>query len=103
VAVDNRHEDDEVAEKHFEVELPEEVLLGFGWEEGEVPRRVREALLMELLRLDKLSEAQAANMLCLDRRELLEMMGRYRVPAIRMSREALQQELTQGFWQSGNA
>jgi hypothetical protein len=103
VSVDNRHEDDEVAEKRFEVELPEEVLLGFGWAEGEVPRRVREALLMDLLRLDKLSEAQVADMLCLDRWELLEMMGRYRIPAIRMSREALQQELTQGFWQSGNA
>jgi hypothetical protein len=103
MSVDNRHEDNEVAEKRFEVELPEEVLLGFGWAEGEVSRRVREALLMDLLRLDKLSEAQAADMLGLDRWELLEMMGRYRVPAIRMSREALQQELTQGFWQSENA
>jgi hypothetical protein len=42
-------------------------------------------------------------MLCLDRWELLEMMGHYRIPAIRMSRQTLQQELTQGFWQSGNA
>jgi hypothetical protein len=67
VSVDHRHGDNEVAEKRFEVELPEEVLLGFGWEEGEVPRRVREALLMDLLRLDKLSEAQAADLLCLDR------------------------------------
>lgn len=39
-----------MAEKRFEVELPEEVLLGFGWEEGEVPRRVREALLMNAIR-----------------------------------------------------
>jgi len=45
-------------------------------------------------RCAQLSEAQAAALLQLDRWELLEMMGRYRVPAIRMSQEELQQELT---------
>jgi hypothetical protein len=41
-----------VADKQFEVELPEAVLACFGWQEAEVPRKVREALVMELLRLD---------------------------------------------------
>jgi hypothetical protein len=82
-----------VSEKHFEVDLPEEVLAGFGWQEAEVPHRVREALVMELVRLDRLSEAQAAAYLGLNRWELLETMGRYRVPAIRMSPEELKQEL----------
>jgi len=82
-----------VAEKHFEVELPEEVLAGFGWQESEVPGRVREALVMELIRLDQISEAQAAEFLGLNRWDLLEVMGRYRIPAIRMSPEELKQEL----------
>ncbi|HKN01744.1 MAG TPA: UPF0175 family protein [Candidatus Binataceae bacterium] len=82
-----------MAEKNFHVSLPQEVVGGFGWNESEVPSRVREALVMELLRLDKLSEAQAATILGLARWELLEVMGRYDVPAVRMSREELDREL----------
>ncbi len=83
-----------MTEKLFNVELPDEVLSAFGWQEAEVPHRVREALVMELLRLDRLSEAQAAEFLGLDRWELLETMGRHRVPAIRMRTEDLKRELT---------
>ena len=82
-----------MADKHFEVVLPDEVLSGFGWQDSEVPRRVREALVMELVRLDRLSEAQAAKALDLDRWELLEIMGRYHVPVIQMSPEELKQEV----------
>jgi hypothetical protein len=81
-----------MAEKRFEVDLPDEVLAGFGWQE-EVPSRLRETLIMELLRLDQLSEAEAAELLNLDRGELLEVMGRYRVPAVRMSLEELRREV----------
>lgn len=84
-----------MAGKRFEVELPDEVLAGFGWQEGEVPDRMREAMVMELLRRDRISEAEAAAILDLDRRELLDVMGLYQVPAIRMSREELQRELRQ--------
>ena len=59
-----------------------------------MPHRVREALVMELVRLDRFSEAQAAEFLGLSRWELLEAMGRYRVPAIRMRQEDLTRELT---------
>ena len=82
-----------VADKDFQVSLPQEVIGGFGWEDSDVPRRVREALVMDLLRLDRLSEAQAANILGLARWELLELMGRYDVPAVRMSTEDLDREL----------
>jgi hypothetical protein len=75
------------------VELPDEVLDAFGWPEADLPHRVREALVMELVRLDRLSEAQAAAVLGLNRWELLETMGRYRVPAIRMRPEDLKREL----------
>ena len=82
-----------MAEKRFEVDLPDEVLAGFGWQEEEVPSKLRETLVMELLRLDQLSEAEAAELLNLDRGELLEVMGRYRVPAVRMSLEELRREV----------
>ncbi|HXH08430.1 MAG TPA: UPF0175 family protein [Alphaproteobacteria bacterium] len=81
-----------MADKRFEVELPEEVLAGFGWQEAEVPHKVREALVMYLLQQDQLSEAQAAELLHLDWWELLELMGHYCVPAIRMSPEELKRE-----------
>jgi hypothetical protein len=82
-----------VNEKHFEVELPEAVLTGFGWQEAEVPQRVREALVMELLRLERLSETEAANFLGLNRRELLATMGRYHVPVTQLSQEELKEEM----------
>ena len=82
-----------MADRHFSVELPEDVLAGFGWQEAEVPYRVREALVMELVRLGRLSEARAAEFLGLNRWELLDTMGRYRVPVIRMSPDELGREL----------
>lgn len=78
-----------MAEKRFEVDLPDAVLTGFGWQEDEVHSRLRETLVMELLRLDQLSEVDAAALLSLDRGDLLEVMARYRVPAVRMSLEEL--------------
>jgi hypothetical protein len=83
-----------MADKDFQVSLPSEVVGGFGWKDSEVPSRVREALVMELLRLDRISEAQAAAILALTRFELIEMMGRYDVPAVRMSLDELDGELT---------
>jgi len=77
-------EENPMAEKRFEVSLPEEVLEGFGWEESEVAGKLREALVMELLRRDDVTEAQAADLLQLDRWDLLETMRRYQVSAIRM-------------------
>jgi Uncharacterised protein family (UPF0175) len=82
-----------VADKDFQVSLPPEVVGGFGWDESEVPRRVREALVMDLLRLDRLSEGEAARILKLARWELLELMGRYDMPAVRMNVDDLDREL----------
>src|SRR5438132_945385 len=90
-----------MADKRFEVELPEEVLACFGWQDADVPRKVREALVMELLRLDQLSEAQAAALLGLDRWGLLETMGRYRVPAVRLSVDELKRDLAQELRRGG--
>ena len=82
-----------MVDKRFEVSLSESLLHEFGWQDAEVPARVREALVMDLLRLDRISEAQAAELLELDRWALLDLMGRYRVPAVSLSPEELRQEL----------
>ena len=82
-----------MVEKTFSVTLPDYILPGFGWQESEAPYRIREALVMELLRLDRISEAEAAESLDLDRWQLLTVMGRYRVPAIRITRDELKDEL----------
>jgi Uncharacterised protein family (UPF0175) len=50
-------------EKRFEVVLPEEVVTAFGWAEGEISVRVREALVMELLRQHVISQGKAAELL----------------------------------------
>ena len=84
-----------MADKHFEIDLPEELLAGFGWHDTEVPHKVLEALVMALLRLDQLSETQAAALLHVDRWDLLETMGRYRAPAVRLSQDELKRELAQ--------
>ena len=80
-------------EKQFKVSLPDVLLAEFGWPEAEVSDRVREALVMDLVRLDRISEAQAAELLELDRWALLNVMGRYKVPALHIKPENLKQEL----------
>lgn len=85
-----------MVEKRFRISLPEELLSELGWRDTEVPHRVREALVMDLVRLDKVSEATAAKLLGLDRWTLLETMGKHHVPAVRMSPGQLRKELRKG-------
>ena len=42
-------------DERVEVELPKEVLAGFGWQEADVPKKLRETLMMKLLRQHILS------------------------------------------------
>ena len=83
-----------MVEKTFAVTLPDYVLPRFGWHESEAPYRIREALVMELLRLDRVTESEAAETLGLDRWELIATMGRYEVPAIRITPDELRDELS---------
>ncbi len=83
-----------MVDRNYAVTLPDYVVEEFGWEQSEAPLRIREALIMELLRLDRISEADAAASLGMDRWELLETMGRYKVPAIRLTPDELKAELT---------
>ena len=81
-------------EKRFKMTLPEEMVAVFGWAEDEVPARVREVLVMALLRRHAVSQRKAAELLKLSLRDLFEVMGRYKVPTIDLTPEELQHELT---------
>jgi len=82
-----------VADKHFEIDLPEEVVEWFGWQDAEVPSRMRETLVMELLRRHAISQGKAAALLGISRWDIFEVMGRYQVPAIDLTAEELKEEL----------
>ena len=64
----------------------------FGWNESEVPSRVREALVLELLHSTGCPKSKL-RAFGESRWELLELMGRYDGAAIRMSTEKLDREL----------
>jgi predicted HTH domain antitoxin len=87
------HKEHAVADKHFEVDLPEEVVEWFGWQDKEVPDRMREALVMELLRRHVISQGKAAELLGISRWDVFDVMGRYQVPAIDLTAEELKEEL----------
>ena len=83
-----------MAEKSYSVTLPDFIPTSFGWNEPDIPSRIRETLVMELLRMDRITEADAALALDLDRWELFDLMGLYQVPAIRITPEELVTELS---------
>ena len=75
-----------MVDKSYAVALPDYILDCFGWKESEAPQRIREALLMELLRLDRLTEAEAAEALDLDS---VATLGRHgKIPGARYSDDA---------------
>lgn len=83
-----------MVDKSFAVTLPDNLLATLGWNESETPVRIREALVMELLRLDRLSESEAADLLSLDRQALLDLMAAHRVSTISLSPDELRDEFT---------
>lgn len=83
-----------MAAKSFTVSLPAHILATFGWDESEASRRISEMLVMELLRLNRLTEAEAAAMLGLDRWALLDVMAAHHVPAVSLSPDEWNAERT---------
>jgi len=75
----------------LDLELPEEI---FAQLEGpEIEKRVKEALVMDLLREHQLSQGKAAELLGLSRHELFDLMARHHVPVIDLSADELKSEL----------
>lgn len=77
-----------------ELELPDEVFdEDFKVEDLQV--RVKERLIIELLRGHKISQGKAAEILGISRWALMDLMAKQKLSVIDMSEEELQQELTQ--------
>jgi predicted HTH domain antitoxin len=91
------YQESPVTDKHFEVDLPEEIVEWFGWREAEVPGRMRETLVVELLRRHVISQGKAAELLGMTQHALFDLMTQYRIPVIDLTEEELQRELDQPF------
>jgi predicted HTH domain antitoxin len=76
---------------HLDVELPDELFAELRKEEIET--KVKEALVMELLRDHRLSQGKAAEILGISRYELIDLMTNHRVPVIDLDTEELKNEL----------
>lgn len=75
----------------LDLELPDEV---FAQLEGrEIEKRVKQALVMDLLREHRLSQGKAAELLGLSRHELFDLMAKHHVPVIDLSADELKSEL----------
>ena len=86
-----------MVDKRYEIALPEEVVEWCGWHDDEVPGRMREALVMALLRQHIISQGKAAELLGVTRHDLFELMTVHRVPVIDLTEDELQKELEQPF------
>jgi predicted HTH domain antitoxin len=75
----------------LDLELPDELFSQLGKEEVET--KVKEALVMELLREHRLSQGKAAEILRISRHALFDLMANHRVPVIDLSPEELPNEL----------
>jgi hypothetical protein len=62
------------------LELPEELVAMLGSPEA-VAGRVREALVLDLLREARISQGRAARLLGVTRWDILELMARYAIPS----------------------
>ncbi len=70
-----------MALKTVQVELPEELWELAGLSPTKASAKVRELLIMELLRRTQISQGKAAELLGIDRWELMDLMGVYEVPS----------------------
>lgn len=78
----------------LDFELPDEIFTQL--REEEIETKVKESLVMELLREHRLSQGKAAELLGLDRDELFDLMAKYRIPVIDLTPEELKSELQIG-------
>lgn len=79
----------------FPVELPEEL------KDEEVLKKGREAIVMELLRKGEISQGKAAELLEIDRHALFDLIDKYDIPAIDMTEEELEEELSKDIFSEG--
>ena len=76
---------------HLDMELADELFAQLRQEE--IERKVKEALVMELLREHRLSQGKAAEILGIGHHELFDLMTNHRVPVIDLDTKELGNEL----------
>jgi predicted HTH domain antitoxin len=76
---------------HLDVELPDELFAQL--REEEIEKKVKEALVVELLREHRLSQGKAAEILDIGHHELFDLMTNHRVPVIDLDEKELTTEL----------
>lgn len=81
-----------MATRMFPVELPEEIVELLGSSQA-VAAKAREALVLELLREERISQGQAAHLLSVTRWEILDLMGQYRIPSGPETAEDVRREI----------
>jgi predicted HTH domain antitoxin len=86
-----------MALKRVEVELPEELWQLAGISAKRANAQFREMLVMELLRRGKLSQGKAAELLGIDRWQLVDVMAAYDVPTTVLTKADLKRE--QAHWE----
>ena len=79
--------------RHLQVhiELPDVAVQNL--RDEEIEAKMKEAFFMALLREHQISQGKAAELLGIDRHELFDLMGKYRIPVIDLSTEELEAEL----------
>lgn len=82
-----------MALKRVEVELPEELWKLAGIPAKKASAKLQEMLVMELLRRRKLSHGKAAELLGIDRWQLMDLMAAYQVPVSTLTSSELAAEL----------
>jgi predicted HTH domain antitoxin len=75
----------------LDVELPDELFAQLRKEE--IEKKVKEALVMELLREHRLSQGKAAEILGIGHHEFFDLMTNHRVPVIDLATDELRSEL----------
>ncbi|MBI3460422.1 UPF0175 family protein [Candidatus Acetothermia bacterium] len=78
-----------MALKKVEIEFPEDIWERVGVSPQKVTAKAREFIVMALLRQGEISQGRAAELLGVDRWALMDLMGKYQVPATQLTAEEL--------------
>ena len=77
------------------IELPDTAVKHL--RDEEIEAKVRQAFFLELLREHQVSQGKAAELLEINRYELFDLMGKYRIAVIDLTPEELEAEIKQPF------
>jgi DNA-binding NtrC family response regulator len=76
---------------NLELDLPDEVAAELSNED--LTAKVKESLVLELLREHRISQGKAAELLCIHRSDLFPLMTKYQISVVALTPEELRDEL----------